>query len=95
MISEMIQVQKVKWCMKQTSVKGFPKQQNMVSLVGSIPTGGNFIFCWDFFKPLDVNSGYKCKFDHFVKNSNARFHCYQWTKSMSYYSVADYLKLYA
>ena len=29
----------------------------MVSVVSSIPTGGNFIFVGNFLKPLDVNSG--------------------------------------
>ena len=27
----------------------------MVTIVSSIPTGGNFIFCWNFLKPLDVS----------------------------------------
>ena len=39
----------------------------MVSVVSSIPTGGNFL---NFFKPLDVNFGLKCKCDLIVKNSN-------------------------
>ena len=28
----------------------------LVGAVGSIPTTGNFNFCWNFLKPLDVNS---------------------------------------
>ena len=51
----MIQVEKVKWCMKQTSDKGLShiwyahldkhetSDQVMISVVGSIPTGGNLI----------------------------------------------------
>ena len=42
----------------------------MVNVVSSNPTGGNFL---KFFKPLDVNSGLKCKCDLIVKNSNARY----------------------
>ena len=38
----------------------------MVSVVSSIPTGGNFL---KFFKPLDVNFSLKCKCDLIVKNS--------------------------
>ena len=38
----------------------------MVSVVSSIPTGGNFL---KFFKLLDVNFGLKCKCDLIVKNS--------------------------
>ena len=29
-------------------------------------------FCWFFFKPLDINSGLKCKCDLVVKNSNGK-----------------------
>ena len=40
----------------------------MVSVVSSNPVeGGNFLL--KFFKPLDVNSGLKCKCDLIVKNS--------------------------
>ena len=39
----------------------------MVSVVSSIPTGGNLL---KFFKPFDVNFGLKCKFDLIVKNSS-------------------------
>ena len=39
----------------------------MVSVVNSNPTGGNFL---NFFKPLDVNFGLKCKCDLIVKNSS-------------------------
>ena len=39
----------------------------MVSVVSSIPTGGNFLL--NFFVPLDVNSGLKCKCDLILKNS--------------------------
>ena len=38
----------------------------MVSVVGSTPLDGNFIFCSNFLKPLDVKSGLKCKFDLIV-----------------------------
>ena len=54
--------------MKQTSVKGLPAQVSlayldshstldpvMVSVVGSISTGGKFL--WKLFETLDVNSG--------------------------------------
>ena len=40
----------------------------MVSVVSLIPTGGNFLLI--FFKPLDGNSGLKCKCDLIMKNSN-------------------------
>ena len=43
----------------------------MVSVMASTLTAGNFIFCSDFLKPLDVNSGLKCKCDLIMKNSNA------------------------
>ena len=42
----------------------------MVSVVSSIPTGGNFL---KFFKPLDVNFSLKCKSDLIVKNSNNKY----------------------
>ena len=35
----------------------------MVSVVGVIPTGCNFIFCQNFLNLLDINSGFKCKSD--------------------------------
>ena len=38
----------------------------MVSVVGSIPTGGNFLL--KLFQTLDVNSGLKCKYDLIMKN---------------------------
>ena len=38
----------------------------MVSVVSSNPTGGNIL---NFFKPLDVNYGLKCKCDLIMKNS--------------------------
>ena len=37
--------------------------------MSSIPTGGNLLLI--FFKPLDVNSGLKCKCDLLMKNSIA------------------------
>ena len=40
----------------------------MVSVVNSIPVRGNLL---NFFKPLDVNFGLKCKCDLIVKNSIA------------------------
>ena len=80
MILEMIRVQNVKWCMKQISVKGLPAPVSvayldkhstldtvMVSVVGSIPTGGNFLL--KPFETLNVNSGLKCKCDLIAKNS--------------------------
>ena len=39
----------------------------IVSVVSSLPTGGNFLL--NFFKTLDVHSGLKCKCDLIVKNS--------------------------
>ena len=33
----------------------------MIGVVGSNPTGGNFIFCWNFLKPLDVDVAQKCQ----------------------------------
>ena len=39
----------------------------MVSVVSSIPIGGKVLLI--FFKPLDINSGLKCKCDLVVKNS--------------------------
>ena len=39
----------------------------MVSVVSSIPNGGNILL--NFFKPHDVNSGLKCKYDLVVKTS--------------------------
>ena len=41
----------------------------VVSVVGSIPTGGNFIFTETFLTPFDVNSGLRYKFNLIVKNS--------------------------
>ena len=35
----------------------------MVYVVDSIYTAVNFIFCWNFLKPIDLNSGLECKFD--------------------------------
>ena len=78
MILEMIQVQKVKWYMKQTSSKvahGWLAHMDrhptskpvMLSAMSSTPIGGNFSL--NFSKPLDVNSDLKCKFDLIVKNS--------------------------
>ena len=74
LIMEMIKVQNMKWCLKQTSVKGeeahisvayLDKHSTldpvMVSVVGSIPTGGNFLL--KLFENLNVNSGLKCKCD--------------------------------
>ena len=46
----------------------------MVSVVGSVPTGGNFMLCSNFSKKVNVNSGLKCKFDLIVKNS-MRYNC--------------------
>ena len=56
MILEVIKVQNVKWWMKQTLVKGLPAHVSlayldkhstldpvMVNVMGSIPTGGNFM----------------------------------------------------
>ena len=42
----------------------------MVSVVTSIPTGGNFLL--KFFKSLDVDSGLKCKCDPNVKTRYGR-----------------------
>ena len=68
-ILEMTQVQKVKWCMKQTLVRDPPSSTYiwltqfdkhkifdsvMVSVIGSIPTGGNFL--------LEVFKTPQCKF---------------------------------
>ena len=33
----------------------------MINVVSSIPTGGNFIFCWNILKSLDVNFEQKCQ----------------------------------
>ena len=76
----MIKIQNVKRCMKQTSVKGLPAHVSvayldkhstlnpvMVSVVGSIPTGGNFLL--KLFETLDVISGLKCKCHLIVKIS--------------------------
>ena len=41
----------------------------MISVVSSIPSGGQATFLLTFFKPFDVNSGLKCKCDLIVKNS--------------------------
>ena len=40
----------------------------MVSVMSSIPKGGRQLLA-EIFKPLDVNSGLKCKYDLIVKNS--------------------------
>ena len=56
---EMIQIQKVKWCMKQNLTHACLAQLNrhqpckplMVSVVSSSPTGGNF----PFLRHLDAN----------------------------------------
>ena len=39
----------------------------MISVVCSIPTGGNLLL--KYFKPLGVNLGLKCKCDFIMKNS--------------------------
>ena len=80
MILEMIKVENVKWCMKQTLVKcqvahvsvdyldkHSPLDPVMVNVVCSIPTAGNFLLK---LLTLDVNSGLKCKCDVIVKNSS-------------------------
>ena len=41
----------------------------MVSVASSNPSEGRQLFA-EFFKPLDVNSGLKCKCDLIIKNSN-------------------------
>ena len=40
----------------------------MISVLGSISTGGNYLL--KLFKPLDANLDLKCKCDLIVKNSN-------------------------
>ena len=43
----------------------------MVGVVRSILTGDNFIFCWNFWKPLDINFVLKChKCQICVENEN-------------------------
>ena len=43
----------------------------MVDIVSSIPTEGNFIFCWNFFKSFNVNIVQKCqKCQICVENEN-------------------------
>ena len=47
----------------------------MVDIVSSIPTGGNFIFSWNFLKSFDVNIVQKCqKFQICVENENLDYH---------------------
>ena len=68
----------------------------MVSVVSSTPTRGNLIFCWNFLKPLDVNSSLKCKIDLVVKNSIAtpnlpvRLECLRWNTDITNVQLNNY-----
>ena len=42
-------------------VRYWPSNPLMVGVVSSIPTGSNFIFCWNFLKTYDVNIVQKCQ----------------------------------
>ena len=54
----------------------------MVGVVSSIPTGGNFSFCWNFLKLLDINIVQKCQICVENKNlsyNDAGFH-FMWSE---------------
>ena len=42
-------------------LRHLPSNSLMVGVVSSVPTGGNFIFCWNIFETLDVNFVQKCQ----------------------------------
>ena len=44
----------------------------MASVVSSISTGGNFVFCWNILKPLNVDIVQKCQIC--VLNENLNYH---------------------
>ena len=43
---------------------------SMVGVMSLIPTGGNFIFYWNFFNPLDVYIVQKCQIVLKMKTSS-------------------------